>query len=81
MFRMPIIDKFKDMGTTVMGKVESGSVREGDSLLIMPNKVPACCLQFYACFPFYVIYLSFYAKNDSLIHWYAGSGEGYCYIH
>lgn len=36
--RMPIIDKFKDMGTTVMGKVESGSVREGDSLLIMPNK-------------------------------------------
>ncbi|KAI4347233.1 hypothetical protein L6164_008062 [Bauhinia variegata] len=38
-FRMPIIDKFKDMGTVVMGKVESGSVREGDSLLVMPNKV------------------------------------------
>ncbi|XP_073142826.1 uncharacterized protein [Henckelia pumila] len=38
-FRMPIIDKFKDMGTVVMGKVESGSIREGDSLLIMPNKV------------------------------------------
>ncbi|XP_062027578.1 uncharacterized protein LOC133743611 isoform X1 [Rosa rugosa] len=37
-FRLPIIDKFKDMGTTVMGKVESGSVREGDSLIIMPNK-------------------------------------------
>ena len=37
---MPIIDKFKDMGTVVMGKVESGSVREGDSLLVMPNKVP-----------------------------------------
>uniref|UniRef100_A0A1J3J7G9 Eukaryotic peptide chain release factor GTP-binding subunit n=1 Tax=Noccaea caerulescens TaxID=107243 RepID=A0A1J3J7G9_NOCCA len=37
-FRMPIIDKFKDMGTVVMGKVESGSVREGDSLMIMPNK-------------------------------------------
>ncbi|RDX84858.1 hypothetical protein CR513_34027, partial [Mucuna pruriens] len=37
-FRMPIIDKFKDMGTVVMGKVESGSVREGDSLLVMPNK-------------------------------------------
>lgn len=36
---MPIIDKFKDMGTTVMGKVESGTVREGDSLLVMPNKV------------------------------------------
>ncbi|KAL8150687.1 hypothetical protein V2J09_020495 [Rumex salicifolius] len=38
-FRMPIIDKFKDMGTVVMGKVESGSVREGDSLVVMPNKV------------------------------------------
>ncbi|CAN1266797.1 Eukaryotic peptide chain release factor GTP-binding subunit ERF3A [Linum perenne] len=37
-FRMPIIDKFKDMGTVVMGKVESGSVSEGDSLLVMPNK-------------------------------------------
>ncbi|RYR17708.1 hypothetical protein Ahy_B03g062404 isoform A [Arachis hypogaea] len=37
-FRMPILDKFKDMGTVVMGKVEFGSVREGDSLLVMPNK-------------------------------------------
>ncbi|KAJ0106710.1 hypothetical protein Patl1_19713 [Pistacia atlantica] len=37
-FRMPILDKFKDMGTVVMGKVESGSVGEGDSLLVMPNK-------------------------------------------
>ncbi|KAK3034092.1 hypothetical protein RJ639_034072 [Escallonia herrerae] len=37
-FRLPIIDKFKDMGTVIMGKVESGSVREGDNLLVMPNK-------------------------------------------
>ena len=37
--RLPIIDKFKDMGTVVMGKVESGSVSEGDNLLVMPNKV------------------------------------------
>lgn len=36
--RMPILDKFKDMGTVVMGKVESGIIREGDSLLVMPNK-------------------------------------------
>lgn len=42
--RMPIIDKFKDMGTVVMGKVESGSIREGDSLIIMPNKVLSRCL-------------------------------------
>lgn len=37
--RMPIIDKSRDMGTVVMGKIESGSVRRGDSLIIMPNKV------------------------------------------
>ncbi|KAG1358800.1 eukaryotic peptide chain release factor GTP-binding subunit ERF3A [Cocos nucifera] len=36
--RMPIIDKYRDMGTVVMGKIESGSIREGDSLLVMPNK-------------------------------------------
>ncbi|KAG5618900.1 hypothetical protein H5410_018724 [Solanum commersonii] len=36
--RMPIIDKFKDQGTVVMGKTESGSICEGDSLLMMPNK-------------------------------------------
>ncbi|KAH7656185.1 Protein-synthesizing GTPase protein [Dioscorea alata] len=36
--RMPIIDKYKDMGTVVMGKIESGTIHEGDSLLVMPNK-------------------------------------------
>lgn len=36
---MPIIDKSRDMGTVVMGKIESGSVRRGDSLIVMPNKV------------------------------------------
>ncbi|CAN1159234.1 Eukaryotic peptide chain release factor GTP-binding subunit ERF3B [Linum perenne] len=37
-FRMPIVDKLKDMGTVLMGKVESGTVTEGDSLLVMPNR-------------------------------------------
>ncbi|CAN6907126.1 unnamed protein product [Brassica oleracea] len=46
-FRMPIIDKFKDMGTVVMGKVESGSIREGDSLVIMPNKEPVKVVAIY----------------------------------
>ncbi|KAI3797654.1 hypothetical protein L1987_32915 [Smallanthus sonchifolius] len=46
-FRMPIIDKFKDMGTVVMGKVESGSVREGSNLVIMPNKVQVKVLAIY----------------------------------
>lgn len=46
-FRLPIIDKFKDMGTVVMGKVESGSVRESDSLLVMPNKAHVKVLGIY----------------------------------
>ncbi|GFS32361.1 translation elongation factor EF1A/initiation factor IF2gamma family protein [Actinidia rufa] len=46
-FRLPIIDKFKDMGTVIMGKVESGSVREGDNLLVMPNKAPVKVLAVY----------------------------------
>ena len=29
-FRMAVIDKFKDLGTVVMGKSESGAVRKGD---------------------------------------------------
>lgn len=37
-FRMAIIDKFKDMGTMVMGKSEAGCVQKGDTLLVMPNK-------------------------------------------
>jgi peptide chain release factor subunit 3 len=36
--RMPMIDKYKDMGTIVMGKIESGSIKRGDNLLVMPNK-------------------------------------------
>ncbi|KAF5202089.1 Elongation factor 1-alpha [Thalictrum thalictroides] len=35
--RMPIIDKSKDMGTVIMGKIECGTIREGDKLLVMPN--------------------------------------------
>ncbi|THG22821.1 hypothetical protein TEA_025666 [Camellia sinensis var. sinensis] len=42
-FRLPIIDKFKDMGTVVMGKVESGSVREGDNLLAQVKVLAVYC--------------------------------------
>ncbi|OMP09049.1 hypothetical protein COLO4_05855 [Corchorus olitorius] len=35
------------MGTVVMGKVESGSVREGDSLVVMPNKASVKVLAVY----------------------------------
>lgn len=37
-FIMPIVDKYKDMGTVVMGKVESGGARKGQNLLVMPNR-------------------------------------------
>ncbi|KAI0638026.1 eukaryotic polypeptide chain release factor 3 [Trametes polyzona] len=35
---MPISEKYKDMGTIVVGKIESGHMRKGDTLLLMPNK-------------------------------------------
>lgn len=35
---MPISEKYKDMGTIIVGKVESGLMRKGDSLLLMPNR-------------------------------------------
>lgn len=37
--RIPISERYKDMGTVVLGKVESGKLNKGDSLLLMPNKV------------------------------------------
>jgi len=36
--RMPVIEKYKDMGTILLGKVESGSISKGQSLVLMPNK-------------------------------------------
>ena len=40
-FRMPLIDKYREDGkTVVMGKTEAGMVRRGDSLLVMPNRTP-----------------------------------------
>ncbi|KAF8812410.1 hypothetical protein BYT27DRAFT_7182848 [Phlegmacium glaucopus] len=35
---MPVSEKYKDMGTIIVGKIESGHVRKGDSLILMPNK-------------------------------------------
>ena len=35
---MPIVDKYRDMGTVVLGKVEAGQVRRGGTLMIMPNR-------------------------------------------
>ncbi|KAF9462615.1 P-loop containing nucleoside triphosphate hydrolase protein [Collybia nuda] len=35
---MPVSEKYKDMGTVIVGKVESGHLRKGDHLILMPNK-------------------------------------------
>ena len=35
---VPVSEKYKDMGTIVVGKIESGHLRKGDVLLLMPNK-------------------------------------------
>jgi len=36
--KMPISEKYNDMGTVVVGKLEAGKVRKGDTCLLMPNK-------------------------------------------
>ncbi|KAL7713679.1 Guanine nucleotide regulatory protein [Entamoeba marina] len=43
--RMPIIDKFKDGkgNSVIMGKVESGTIRKGSKLIVMPNKIDYDC--------------------------------------
>ena len=38
--RMPVIDKYKDSGCVVMGKVEAGTARVGSRMVMMPNKQP-----------------------------------------
>ncbi|CCM04045.1 uncharacterized protein FIBRA_06204 [Fibroporia radiculosa] len=35
---MPISEKYKDMGTVAVGKLESGHMSKGDTLMLMPNK-------------------------------------------
>ena len=36
---MPIVDKYSEMGTVLIGKVESGGMKKGDILVVMPNRV------------------------------------------
>ena len=44
---MPLNEKYKDMGTIVAGKIESGRLRKGQNVLIMPNKKPCEVLTVY----------------------------------
>ena len=38
--RLPILSKYKDLGTIIEGKVEQGTVTVGDKLFVMPNRTP-----------------------------------------
>lgn len=37
-FMLPVSNKGKDLGTIVEGKIESGAVKKGDQLVLMPNR-------------------------------------------
>lgn len=39
--RMPVSEKFRDMGTMISGKLESGYIKLNQQLLVMPNNVRA----------------------------------------
>lgn len=62
-FIMPIVDKYKDMGTVVMGKVESGIAKKGQNLLVMPNRV-SCMHAFHSLTSFFN---SFFVVVDSSV--------------
>ncbi|KAL6449901.1 SUP35 Eukaryotic peptide chain release factor GTP-binding subunit [Candida maltosa Xu316] len=46
-FMMPVSGKMKDLGTVVEGKIESGHVKKGTNLILMPNKTPVEVLTIY----------------------------------
>ncbi|TGZ83208.1 hypothetical protein EX30DRAFT_317236 [Ascodesmis nigricans] len=47
-FMMPISSKYKDMGVVVEGKIESGVIKKGGSLLMMPGRTPIDVLAIYS---------------------------------
>lgn len=36
---LPIAEKYKDMGTIIVGKIESGHIKKNKTYMLMPNKV------------------------------------------
>lgn len=45
--RIPVLDKYADRGLIVMGKVESGTAKEGQKVLVMPGKNEAVIERIY----------------------------------
>ncbi|VDL83937.1 unnamed protein product [Nippostrongylus brasiliensis] len=46
--RCIVVDKFSDMGTLIIGKMESGVVVKGQNLVLMPNKQPVQVIQIWS---------------------------------
>lgn len=46
--RIPIVDRYKDMGTLVLGKVESGVINRGDQVVLMPNRTQVEVMQLWS---------------------------------
>lgn len=46
--RVILADRYQDMGTIVLGKVESGTVRKGAALTLMPNRVVVQVVQIWS---------------------------------
>lgn len=47
-FMMPVSSKYKDMGVVVEGKIESGVIKKGGSLLMMPGRTPVDIMAIYS---------------------------------
>jgi peptide chain release factor subunit 3 len=47
--RVPVLDKMKDRGVIALGKVESGTIRIGSKLSVMPNNFHAQVVALYNC--------------------------------
>ncbi|VDK48461.1 unnamed protein product [Anisakis simplex] len=46
--RVVIADKYSDMGTIVIGKIESGIISKGDSVVVMPNRTNVQVIQLWS---------------------------------
>lgn len=44
---MPVSEKYRDMGTIIVGKIEAGRLRKGSNLVLMPNKNPVEVMAIY----------------------------------
>ncbi|XP_071105917.1 eukaryotic peptide chain release factor GTP-binding subunit ERF3A-like isoform X1 [Haliotis cracherodii] len=46
--RLPVVDRYRDMGTIVLGKIESGSITKNMTLAMMPNKQTVKVMQIWS---------------------------------